>query len=89
MRVIVDALVGIGDLHRAQQVDGAVPRLRSRREAVHGQRFGNVRADAHHRIERGHRLLEHEPDAGAAHAPHLAFGQRQQVAALEQRSVRR
>ena len=41
-------------------------------------------ADPHHRVERGHRLLEDEADPGAAHLPHFFLGQRQQVAALEQ-----
>ena len=59
-------------------------RLGPRREAVHDQRLGDVLADAHDRVERGHRLLEHEADAGAAHLPHLLFGQRQQIAALKQ-----
>ena len=51
---------------------------------MHRQRFGDVRADAHHRVERRHRLLEHEPDAGAADRAHLLFGQRQQILALEE-----
>ena len=47
------------------------------------QRLGNVRADAHHGIERRHRFLEHEADAGAADLPHLLLGEREQVPALE------
>ena len=47
------------------------------------QRLGDVRADPHHRIERRHRLLEHEADSRAANLPHRLFGKRQQVLALE------
>ena len=54
-----------------------------RREAVHEQRFGDLRADAHHRIERRHRFLEDEADARAADLAHLVLRQRQQIAALE------
>ena len=39
--------------------------------AVHAQRLGDLRANPHDRIERGHRLLEDEADTGASHAPHL------------------
>ena len=36
--------------------------------------LGNLVSDAHHRIERGHRLLEDHADAGAANMAHLRFG---------------
>ena len=43
MRVVVDALFGVGDAHRAQQVDGARARLAPCREAVDAQRLGDLR----------------------------------------------
>ena len=52
--------------------------------AVNDQRLGDVSADAHHRVECSHRLLEDESDPGAADLAHLGFRQRQQVAALEE-----
>ena len=50
---------------------------------MHHQGFTDVRADPHYRVQRRHRFLEHEPDAGAAHLPHLVFGKAEQVPALE------
>ena len=41
--------------------------------------FGNLVADAHDRIERGHRLLEDHADAGAADAAHLLLAGMEQV----------
>ena len=48
------------------------------------QRLGDLIADAHHRVQRGHRLLKDEADAGAADVPHLVLRQRQQIASLEE-----
>jgi hypothetical protein len=51
---------------------------------VHEQRLGDLRADAQHRVERRHRLLEDEPDAGAATRRISDSGSIGQIAALEQ-----
>ena len=50
---------------------------------MHGQGFSDLIADAHHGIERGHRLLEDERDAGTANPPHVALGQRDEVTPFE------
>ena len=47
------------------------------------QRLGDLLADAHDRIERGHRLLEHHRDGVAADAAHLGFGKPDQLAAVQ------
>ena len=60
-----------------------------RRAAVDAQRLRDLIADREDRVERGHRLLEDEADLGAAHAAHLALGERQQVASLEDGPGRR
>ena len=83
MRIVVHALFRIRNPHRAQQADRTFARLPTRRESVHAERFANLVADAHHRIERGHRLLEDQADAGAPHLAHLFVGQRQQITSLE------
>ena len=88
MGIVVDALLGVGDADRAKQFDGAGASVGFRREAVHDQRLGDVGADAHHRIERGHRFLKDETDSGAADLAHLGFGERQQLFALEDRRGR-
>ena len=43
-----------------------------RHVAVVDQRLGELVADAHHRVERGHRVLEDEADLAAAHLAQLA-----------------
>ena len=50
---------------------------------MQGQHFGNLRADSHHRIERGHRLLEHHADFAAAQLPQTARRGLQNVFAVE------
>jgi hypothetical protein len=50
---------------------------------VHEERFGDLIADTHHRIQRRHRLLKNERDARAAHPAHLRFRERKQIAPLE------
>ena len=55
-------------------------RARSRRGAGHPpvqqQNLGDLLFDGVQRIERRHRLLEHNGDVVAAHAPHIALGER-------------
>ena len=48
------------------------------------QHLGDLPADGQHRVERGHRLLEHHADVAAAHPSHLRLGEAAQVAAIEQ-----
>ena len=44
------------------------------------QRFGDLLADRHHRVERRHRLLEDHRDLVAAHVAHLLLGELEQIA---------
>jgi hypothetical protein len=82
-RVVVDAALGLGDADPAQPLD----RLRARRLAAQRgvglDRLDDLRADLHHRIEAGGRLLEDHADAPAAHRAHAGLGQREQVVAIE------
>ncbi len=50
---------------------------------MHEQRLGDLIADREDRVERGHRLLEDEADAGAADRAHRALVEVEQVAAVE------
>ena len=50
---------------------------------MHDQRFSHLIADREHRIERGHRLLKDERDAGAPYFSHPAFVERQEILSLE------
>ncbi len=51
-------------------------------------RLGDLPADRQHRVERGHRLLEHHADLAAAHLAHLVVGKLHQVAAVEHNLAR-
>jgi hypothetical protein len=50
---------------------------------VQHQRLADLIADAEHRVQRGHRLLEDHADLVAADGAHLAVRHLQQVLALE------
>jgi hypothetical protein len=56
---------------------------RSAQLLVQAQRFGDLLADPHERVERFARVLRHEADLGATDAPHGAFWKGEQVAAGE------
>ncbi len=77
--------IGPGDPFRmrqvdlAQQVDRAAVPPGGIEEAVRPERLGDLVADAHHRVERGHGFLEDRPDVPPAHPAPLRFGQGQQV----------
>ena len=80
MRILPHPALGLGHAHRLQEGDGLLARVAARRAAVYPQRLFDLVADREDRVERRHRLLEHEADLGAAHALQFALGQRQQVA---------
>jgi hypothetical protein len=63
--------------------DGLGPGLPALHRPVGAQRLGDLRANPHHRVERGRGLLEDHPDASTANLAHLLFIERQQVASLE------
>jgi hypothetical protein len=50
---------------------------------VRQHRFGNLISHAHHRIERGHRLLENHANPGAADVSHLRFRHGEQIFAAK------
>ncbi|MNS57393.1 hypothetical protein D3C72_902780 [compost metagenome] len=78
VRVGVQAALGVGDLHAAQHVEAARANLGGRQLRVHAQALGHLLADAVHRVERDHRLLEHHADArpaDGAHGLHVAGAQ--------------
>jgi len=65
-------------ISRARPGDLAAPQ-----RLVPAQRFLELLADRHQRVQRGHRLLEDHPQALAAQRLQLPLGQAEQVAALE------
>ena len=89
VRIVVDAPLGIGDADQPEQLGRLGERRLLRDAAMDDERLGHLRADGHHRVERGHRLLEDHRDLGAAHLLHLALGQRGEVAPAEAARARR
>jgi hypothetical protein len=71
----------LGDLHQLQHLDGSPHRLGAAEPLVQLHALGDLPADAQHRVERGHRLLEDHRDAVAADGAHLALGECEKVAA--------
>ena len=84
MRIFLRPPLRFGNPDQAQHLDG----LASRPPcavivAMQANRFGDLVADPHHRVERGHRLLENHRDAVAADRAHLGLVEAEQVGAFE------
>ena len=73
---------GQADLFEKTRGSRRAPRLR-RKPAMLAQHLRDLEADAEHRVERAHRLLEDHRDLGAAQRAQLARRTLQQVLALE------
>ena len=67
--VPADALLGRGDAHLAQELDGVGVGLGAIHVQVQAERLGDLSPDPLHRVEGGHRVLEDHAQLGA---PHLA-----------------
>ena len=74
---------GLGDANELERRHGRRQRVLARQALMGLDRLGDLAADGHHRIERGHRLLKDHRDGVAANAPQLGFRERRQIAALE------
>ena len=83
MRIFVDALLGRGNAHPAQHLDGAPARLAAREAAVAHDRLDDLLADRVGGIERGHRLLKDHGKPIAAQVAQRAVGQAQEIDAVE------
>ena len=79
MRILVGALLGRGNADELEHLDRLGPRVALGHAGVDARHFGDLIADGEHRIERGHRLLEHHRDPIAAHVLHVALGEREQI----------
>ena len=82
MRVVVDPALGVGNLHKAQHLDGPRERGAAAQAFVQADDLGDLGPHGVDRIERGHRLLEDDGDLLAADLAHLIRPERHQVAAL-------
>src|SRR5579862_2048918 len=82
MRVTLESALRIGNADLGEHFQRARAGRRSGEAAVQEQDFADLLLDRVQRIERGHRLLKHDADVVAAHPPHLALAQPQQVLAV-------
>ena len=88
VRILAEPAGGLGDARPRSR--SSIARARGRAARVVGaDRLDDLAADAHDRVERGHRLLEDHRDLAAAAAAHLALGQREEVGAAEAAPGRR
>ena len=79
----MEALLRVGDADHAHQLERAVTRATSAVAEPDERSFADLLADAHHRIERGHRLLEDHRDRAAPQIPPRVLVDPQHVDALE------
>ena len=84
MRVLVETRPGSRDPHGVENPQGFRLGLRLPDRAVKTQGFGDLETNRQNRVQAGHGFLEDHRDLAAADCPHVAFRQRDQVAALQQ-----
>jgi len=84
VRVRIDARPGLGNADLGEQFHHAVAKLPAAQGQVQLQHLGDLVADREHRVQRGHRLLEHHRNVLAAHAAQVLDRGRQQVLPAEQ-----
>ncbi len=83
MRVLLEAFLGPGHAHQAQDLDGSVERLLLGRPLVDPDRLRYLAADGPRGVQRCHRVLEDHPDVVATDLSHLGLGQGDKVAPVE------
>jgi hypothetical protein len=81
VRIVVEAAAGVRQGNAVEQAQGLLASGAPRGPLMGLQGFNYLKADRIDRVERGHRLLEHEPDPAAAHPPQLPLGEHEEVAA--------
>ena len=84
VRVLLEPLLGLGDADGLEQGEGELVGVLLRDVQVEEQAFGDLLADLHHRVERGHRVLEHHRHLGAPEVAQVVAGRVDELVALEQ-----
>ena len=78
VRIVLDALLRVGDAHQVEQLDGAGRGLLLSVTAVKAQALAQLATDGVDRVQRGHGVLEDHGDVVAADLLHLSFGHLEQ-----------
>ena len=85
MGVRMDAFGRIWNADFGERINGAVESKFAVAVLVNGERFCQLRADLHERVEGSHRVLEDHRDALTTDFAELAFGDFQKINAAEKR----
>jgi hypothetical protein len=83
VRIGAEPMGRIGNADLPEQLDDARSRFLAGQPLVQQQDFRDLPLDGVQRIERGHRLLEHDGDVIAAHLADVALRHRQEFPPLE------
>src|SRR5208283_6170460 len=83
MRIVVDAMLGVGNPDHPERLDGAIASLGAIGVLMKADGLANLAADSEDGIQRGHRLLEDHRDPRAANMPHLGLAEFQEISILE------
>ncbi len=84
VRILVHALLGLGDTHEVEKLGSALERLGLGVAAMQAQALADLFTDLVDRVERSHRVLEDHGDIVAADVAHLVLGHvEERLAAIE------
>ena len=72
VRIFGEAAASFGDAYEVEQFQGTGSGFGARHLEVIAERFGDLSSDLHHRVERGHRVLENHRHLDAPEV--LGFG---------------
>ena len=84
VRVALEPVLGLGDAHHLEQLDGPGPGVVLRLLPVGRDGLGHLLLDGEDRVEAGHRVLEDHRDVAAADLPHVVLADGHEVLAVEQ-----
>ena len=83
MGIILNPGFGGGNVDLTQHIQGLLQDAALGDGLVDADGFGNLAANGKDRVQRGHRILDNQGDAAAAHFAHLMLGKLEQVLAFQ------
>src|SRR5690349_5938352 len=83
MRIAFEPRLRVGNADLREHFEGSLARRGTGQPAMQQQNLADLLFDRVQRIERGHRLLEHDADIVAAHAAHPALVEFKKIGAFE------
>jgi hypothetical protein len=83
VRIGLGDQLGVRQVHLAEEVEHTALAFRRREKAMGAEGFRDLVRHPHHRVEGGHRLLEHRTDLAPAHVAPACLVEAQEIAACE------